>query len=273
MDGQDFHHADEQPPEHGAPDVAHAPDHHGRYALQRDLLPHEGVHLLVVEREQHAAERGEQAADDEHHRHQPRDHDPQDLRGGGTFRDGAEPPARLRLLQQHPQAEDQADGQDEARQLRNADDQGGEADVQVRERQHHALQIGPPLHQHQVLEQDQEPHGAHQRHVVVRRSHPAIGAPLHHEGSHRPDGERAEDGQRPGEAHLQKRPGEDAREHEHAGDAEVQEVQDPDGQRERDRDQDVDPTQHQPVDELLFQHGSPRPVTRFPVVRVGERVR
>ena len=53
---------------------------------------------------------------------------------------------------------------------------GGKADVRIRGRRRHALRIGSPMHQHRVLEQDQEPHGAHQRHAVIRRAHPATGA-------------------------------------------------------------------------------------------------
>src|SRR5207237_2688575 len=66
-DGEGFDHADQEAADDRAPDVAHAADYHRRDALERNLLAHERARLLVVEREEKAAERSEQAADDEDH--------------------------------------------------------------------------------------------------------------------------------------------------------------------------------------------------------------
>ena len=65
-DRQGLGHSDDEPSGNGAPDIAHAADHHGGDALEAERFTHERMHLPVVEREQHAGKRREQPADDEH---------------------------------------------------------------------------------------------------------------------------------------------------------------------------------------------------------------
>ena len=59
-DREDLGEADDQAADDRAPDVAHAADDHGRDAFEPDGLAHERVHLAIIEREQHAGERGKQ---------------------------------------------------------------------------------------------------------------------------------------------------------------------------------------------------------------------
>ena len=82
--------ADDQAAGDRAPDIAHAADDHGGDALEPDHLAHERMDLAVVQREDHAGERGEQSAHHEYHRHDAVDVDAEQERGVGIFRNRAQ---------------------------------------------------------------------------------------------------------------------------------------------------------------------------------------
>ena len=254
MDREGLEHADQETAEDRAPDVAHAAQHHRRDALERDLLAHERARLLVVEREEKSAERGEEPADDEDHRHDAAHRNAEQDRGLGILGDGAQSAAGPGLLQEQVQERDRDDRAGEADQLWQRDHRRADAQADAREGQRHALQVRAPGDQHQVLEQDQEGHRGDERHEVLGAAHQAISEALDEEREDTAgcDGEERRD--EPRHAGLQRKPRDHAGDHEKTRNAEVEEVQHADRERERHRDERVHAAEHQPVDELLLKH-------------------
>ena len=68
---------------------------------------------------------------------------------------------------------------------------------EVAEQPRHALQIGAPIGDGEILEQDQKRHRADQRHEMLAPAHPAPGEALDHERRGGDDDQRAKRGERP----------------------------------------------------------------------------
>ena len=167
------------------------------------------------------------------------------------------------LVEQQRQAPDQPDRAEQADELRHADDETADAPIGAGEQARHALQVGAPIDDGQILEQDAETPSSSpaarirsamriqrqvKRSTTSEAAAPTTSAPPAASGHGMPG------------AHQ--RPGRHAADHEQAGDAEVEEFQDADAQRQRDGDHRVDGAEHQAVDDLLRENGlAPRPTS------------
>ena len=84
--------------------------------LSPSASPMNGCDLPIVDGEQHAGQRGEQAADDEDDGDDAVDIDAEQKRGVGVLGNGAQPAAEPGLRQQQRQAGNQRDRKQQARQ-------------------------------------------------------------------------------------------------------------------------------------------------------------
>src|SRR5207253_6604917 len=125
-DRHHLHQTNDQPAGNRAPDISHATDDHGRDALETDQLAHEWLYLAVIQREDHARQRGKQTAGQEDQRYDAVDVDAEQQRGIGIFGDRAQAAAETGAQQYQRQHPDQRNRADEPGKLRKADDEAGD---------------------------------------------------------------------------------------------------------------------------------------------------